>query len=699
MSKGATLFNAHHSPVGAFATFTLGYPGPKGGFGLEAAGPPDENIFIGAERRDGRSYEALPFFASSADAARRYDVARDTEQNPGKVRPFPSTRVRREFSLGSDTWHAGDLTFSIYSAPKRVPDPASASRATLRRALVPAVLAELTLDNRRGKRARKVFFGYEGSNPFYNTRRLDDVSRGKFTGIGQGPVTALVSDSPGVYSGCGFTLDQCLEPDLPENLAFGLGGVGALMAEVPAGRRQTFRFAVCFYRDGTVTSGLRTHYFYTTLFGSIEDVAVYVLGNFDTQKRLALEADALIKQSGLSPARKFQICQAVRSYYGSTEFLRTEDGQPFWTVNEGEYRMLNTFDLTVDHLFFELSRNPWVVRNQLDWFADRYSYTDRVRLPGDRREYPGGLSFTHDMGIGNCLSRPGHSSYEKAGLHGCFSHMTHEQLVNWVCCATTYVRLTGDRAWARRRKKILLACLRSLVNRDHPDPAQRDGVMSADSSRCQGGSEITTYDSLDPSLGQARSNLYLAVKTWAAYLGLEALLDGRAAALAARQSNLCATTIASHAGRDGCIPALLGEGHQARLIPAVEGFVFTLVWGMEKLWSQDGKFAEFHRIMGMHLQTVLNRGGCKFPDGGWKLSSTNDNSWLSKISLCQHVAEKVFGHKPDGRADQAHAAWLLDPENSYQAWSDQMVRGKARGSKYYPRGVTSWLWLGGSAPA
>lgn len=412
MTDRRAFFNAHHAPVGAFATFTLGFPGPKGGLGLELGRPADENIFIGVERRDGRGYEALPFFASSADSARRYDVGAEAPAKQGRVRSFPAAKIRREFSLGSDTWQAGDLTFAIYAPPKSVPDPARASRAALRQALVPAVFAELTIDNRRGQRPRRAFFGFEGSNPFYNTRRLDDVSRGKFTGVGQGPVTAIVSDSPGVYSGSGFTLDQCLEPDLPENLAFGLGGVGALMARVPAGRRQTFRFAVCFYRDGIVTSGLRTHYFYTTLFDSIEHVALYALKNFDTQKRLALEADVLIGHSGLSPARQFQLCHAVHSYYGSTEFLRTDDGQPFWTVNEGEYRMLGTFDLAVDHLFFELARNPWAVRNQLDWFADRYSYTDRVRLPGDQREYPGGLSFTHDMGIGNCLSRPGHSSYE-----------------------------------------------------------------------------------------------------------------------------------------------------------------------------------------------------------------------------------------------------------------------------------------------
>ena len=37
--------------------------------------------------------------------------------------------------------------------------------------------------------------------------------------------------------------------------------------------------------------------------------------------------------------------------------------------------------------------------NVLDLFADRYSYRDRVRFPGDATEYAGGLSFTHDMGV------------------------------------------------------------------------------------------------------------------------------------------------------------------------------------------------------------------------------------------------------------------------------------------------------------
>ena len=554
-----------HAPVGAFATFTLGYRGPSGGLGLELSGPAGENIFVGVEKSSGRGYEALPFFANSADASRRYDVAAGEKVPPGLVSPFADRHIQRDFSLGSDTWRAGDLTFSIYSAPKQVPDPASASLADFRRALVPAVFAELAIDNRRGKKDRKAFFGYEGSNPACNMRRLDDISRGKFSGIGQGPFTAIVSDSRGITSGSGFTLDQCLEPDFEENLGFGLGGTGVLMATIPKGKKAVFRFAICFYRDGTVTTGLPARYFYSELFSSIEEVAAYALRQFDEQKSLALDADRLIRESSLTSDQQFHLCQSVRSYFGSTEFLRTLDGKPFWAVNEGEYRMLNTFDLSVDHLFFEIDRNPWVVRNQLDWYVNRYSYGDRVRLPGDETQYLGGIGFTHDMGIGNCISRPGYSSYEKFGHSGCFSHMTHEQVVNWVCCATTYVLRTGDEAWRKHNASVFRACLRSLVNRDHPDAKQRDGVMSCDSSRCLGGAEITTYDSLDASLGQARNNLYLALKTWAAYVGLSRILKasgfGTDAARAAKQAALCAKTVLSHQSRDGFIPAILGEGN------------------------------------------------------------------------------------------------------------------------------------------
>jgi hypothetical protein len=682
-------YNAQHSPVGAFASFTLGFPGAKGGLGLELGGPADENLYIGLQSADESCFEALPFFAGCADESARYDVTAAASATDDGLRPIPWKAIQRAMSACVDTWSAGDLIFSVYSPVKAVPDPAKAKKQALREALVPAVFAELTIDNRQGKSTRRAFFGYQGGDRYSAMRRLDDLC--PFTGVGQGLRTAIVSDSPGVFSGLGFTAGKCLRPDRPENLVFGLGGTGLLMADVPAGKKRTIRFAICFHREGHVTSGMPCRYFYNRIFPDIESVAAFALEDFDNQKSLATSFDKRLQR--LPEDRRFQLAHAIRSYYGSTEFLEC-DGEPFWVVNEGEYRMMNTFDLTVDHLFFEMEMNPWVVRNQLDWFVKRFSYRDKVRLPGDSTEYPGGLSFTHDMGMANHVSRPGYSTYELFGLDGCFSHMTHEQLVNWVLCAVTYTRGTGDATWLRKHLPVFNACLSSLQKRDHPDPKKRNGVMGADSSRCLGGAEITTYDSLDVSLGQARNNLYLAVKTWAAYLGLESVFpkDSPQARTAARQAGLCASTIASHLRPDAFIPAVMGEGNESRIIPAIEGLAFPKIWGMDDALDRSGRFGELLKALNTHLQTVLKTGTCLFPNGGWKLSSTNDNSWLSKIYLCQFVAERILKTPSSPKADAAHRAWLLHPENAYFAWSDQMVNGIARGSKYYPRGVTAWLW-------
>jgi hypothetical protein len=278
--------------------------------------------------------------------------------------------------------------------------------------------------------------------------------------------------------------------------------------------------------------------------------------------------------------------------------------------------------------------------------------------------------------------------------------MTHEELVNWLLCAAVYGEQTGDEAWVERNMEVFADGLASMMHRDNPDAERGDGVMSLDSSRTLGGAEITTYDSLDVSLGQARGNLYLAVKCWAAYVALEHLFQetGRETQmlLAGRQAERCAATVVSHMTDEGYIPAVLDGENRSRIIPAIEGLVFPLFTHCPDALDPDGRFGELIRALKRHLGTVLARGACLFEDGGWKISSTSDNSFLSKIYLCQFVARRIFGlpwGEDGARADAVHVRWLTDPELSYWSYSDQIVAGRIRGSKYYPRGVTSILWL------
>jgi len=44
-----------------------------------------------------------------------------------------------------------------------------------------------------------------------------------------------------------------------------------------------------------------------------------------------------------------------------------------------------------------------------------------------------------------------------------------------------------------------------------------------------------------------------------------------------------------------------------------------------------------------HLRGVLKPEICLFPDGGWKISSTSNNSCLSKVYLCQFIASEILG--------------------------------------------------------
>ena len=692
------FFNAHHSPIGAFSSFTLGYKGAKGGLGLELGKPADQNIYIGLEKEQGGSFEALPFFEGSEDEAKRYDIEKSTSE---AALPFLTTykKVDREFKLCSDSFKAGNLSFTIYSQACSVPDPDKAFDEELKKVILPAVFVEITVDNTKSSYSRRAFFGYQGNDPYSSMRRLEDTAEDGIIGIGQGGITAIATNSKDVYAALGFSIEALLTEELKENWTFGLGGVGALIMEIPPRAIRTFKIAVCFYRPGNATAGMDTSYYYTRYFKNIEAVASYALNNFDELVEGCKAYSPLLDSSKLSVDQQFMLSHAVRSYYGSTELL-DNNGAPFWVVNEGEYRMMNTFDLTVDQLFYEMKMNPWTVKNELNMFTERYSYYDKVRFPGDSKEYDGGISFTHDMGVANTLSRAGYSTYEKYGIDGCFSHMTQEQLVNWICCGAVYAENSKDKLWLKDKLNIFIECFKSMVNRDHPTAENRTGIMKLDSSRVMGGAEITTYDSLDVSLGQARNNIYLASKCWAAYIALEKIFTNNdlmeLAEDAGLQAEKCAASLVKQVTSQGYIPAVLEKGNNSKIIPAIEGLVFPYFTDCREALDENGRFGPYIKALKKHLNTVLVEGICLFEDGGWKLSSTSNNSWLSKIYLCQFIARKILGirwEEQGAKADAAHVNWLLHPEKSYWCWSDQIISGVPEGSKYYPRGVTAALWL------
>jgi hypothetical protein len=300
------------------------------------------------------------------------------------------------------------------------------------------------------------------------------------------------------------------------------------------------------------------------------------------------------------------------------------------------------------------------------------------------------------MGVHNNFSPFGHSSYELPNLTECFSYMTAEQLCNWSLMAATYVISTGDIGWAAQSVPTIAACVKSLANR-----GGESGFVQFDSARCESGSEITTYDSLDHSLAQTRNNVYMAVKCWASYIGLAIVLEKLnqpEASIARAQVARIEHVLQKHVGPNGVFPAVFeseNPGHASRILPAIEGLMYPLAWGA---LPNDSPFLQMLKRHTRELLLDPQRRNF-FPDGGIRLSSTSDNSWMSKIAIFQHVARRVFHLDEDPKikelfekADAAHVKWQTDG-SGYWACSDQFVNGVAKGSRYYPRIITTALWM------
>jgi hypothetical protein len=693
----STNYHTQHSPFGAFASFTIGLHHSPGGFGIALGAPANQNIYAGFRVKNG-IWNLLPFFRETKSLAAAFttDQIEPVEEiaAPAAYRRLNADDFTRRLGWASDTWASDRFSFSIFSPFDHVPDEQSLSAFVT----APVIAAELEYDNTNGGEEVEVIFGMnetaQPSRPLPDVApRLSGFATGRRYGYASGPAEGLRAVQ-------GHTV---LSPSPAFSDGFQrIGGESALILRIPAGAKARLPLALGFYEAGIVTTGLDCRYYYTRHFSSLEEVLAFGLERHADYVALAQKRDAELAASNLSGDQRWLIAQATHSYLGSSQLL-DHDGAPLWNVNEGEYRMINTFDLTVDHLFFELQWHPWAMRNALDLFVARYSYRDTLQWSGGAKA-EGGISFTHDMGVTNQFSPPGLSSYECTGLHGCFSHMTMEQLVNWVLCAVSYAMKTGDHAWLRASRETLLACKESLEHRDDPDPARRTGILKWDSARCGGGSEITTYDSLDESLGQARNNLYLAVKTLAAWLLLECAFDQLGLPDPARDSAATADKLAKTLTDQfeigtGFFPAVFEKGNRSRILPAIEGLVFPLYLGMDAALARDGRFAKLLDQFEQHMTNALQPGICiDARSGGWKLSSTSCNTWMSKIGIAQHVTRRLFPNALSDAArsaDRVHAGWQQNPGCGAMAMCDQIQSqtGVAIGSKYYPRIVTAILWM------
>jgi hypothetical protein len=745
--------------MGAYLSFTCGHPNTKGGLAAQLGKPADQDLFIGIKpgpRHAPGPLKVLPFFDGAEKLTPQSNFTPEAKDAPAAtlLQPYAPSQVTRRYGHATDEFQTPDFNLRLFTPFGPIPDPATASPEELRNALLPAITAELDIDNSAGSEPLTAFFAINFHDG--GCRLLEQLAphqRGFAFRADLGFAAESSNLTLPLHPLLRWSVEEALTDINPVHL---LGQCPGIALEVPAGQRATLRLALGCYLAHPVTTRLEARYLYARYYQNLEDVLATALARFDTLKQQSHTLDEKLLNSRLSPDQQFLIAHATRSYYANTQLLdlaltNTQPAHPYWIVNEGEYCMMNTLDLAADQVFWELEQNPWVVKNLLDNFLKHYSYTDEVKTTENtegtettsekssvlsvsslvKTTSPGGVSFTHDQGTHNQFSPFGQSAYELPNLTGCFSFMTAEQLCNWILIAATYVDHTSDNAWILKNEPELERAYLSLRSRGI------HRLMEFDSSYCGAGQEITTYDSLDPSLGQARASLYLAVKFWAAYLALELVaerlfrlrgetnialhghaFDGSETFSPWDDAETAADQICAHHPHDGSLQALFevaNPAHAARILSAIEALTFLSHWRSDFtgtwLHLERGPYSKLLAALRTHTQSLLADPARRnhFPDRGIRLSSTSDNSWLSKIALVQHVARSLFHLDENGntlppqssalrtqswpKADAAHVRWLTTGPGAYWCACDQIVNGIARGSKYYPRLITTTLWL------
>ncbi|MBN8217823.1 MAG: hypothetical protein J0L75_14360 [Spirochaetes bacterium] len=707
-NRSTPFFMTHHAPPGAWSSLTFGVPGQGVSLNQEVNEVDiSADLLVAVSRGPGR-VRALPFVTGASaldpETLQREAAAGTLDARPNAPRSrwsfAPEDEITRALGPCSDQYTWEDLSLTVRQRPCEFPDfeKTGVQKGAAGHSLLPAVWLELSIDNRASKDPA---MGFIGLSIFKNRlRTLDLTHPGKLCGVAYSDRWALAAvPVPGAVGtmrdGAIARHIEQMRPAMEHK-----GREGGVWCRVPPGARRTLTCVLAFYRGGVATQGVKGVYAYSAHWPEVEAVALAALSATRAVKAEAEAHDRMIAAAGGTGEQKAVFAQAVRAYAANTQ-MTLAGKKVLYTVLEGMYCWRNTMDLCADHLPFELWRSPWLVRNLLDQFLDRYTTRDRLRFPGQKAARPGGLSFTHDMGSYTTYTPPGTSGYEQPGITGCYSYMTQEELLNGAFLLGAYALTGGDKTWWAKRGKALVSVLDSMENRDHPVAAQRDGIMKGESLLVgESGAEITSYDALDHSLMAARGNGYLAVKTFAAALVLQAAFArhgkkteaARAGAYAAR----CAATLEKAFDESKAIlPANLYSQSESRVAAAVEGLAVPLFLGLKKaITAHPGLVEKLKR----HLHTCLVPGQCiDAATGGLRLSSTSPNTWPSKGILVLYVMENLFSMDLKGRYGSLLpelVAWCQVSAKDVTV-SDQILSDtrKTKGAHYYPRIVTAALWL------
>lgn len=691
------FFMTHHSPVGAYASLTFGAIGKGVSIDFESPRVKEERYDLYAGYSQDGTVMALPFRENISVTTEQLDSADEGNKEIKREKKngwtfFAEQEITRTLTPCIDRFEAGKMTLEVYTPHTALEDPEKEALSAY--ALCPAMLVRLVIDNQDGDTPATGYLGL-GNRVL---RYMHSVKIDGLKGLGsKNSWMLLTKEDSDAFVLRSFQLDYLLQKDID---ILHETGPGAICVKAAPGEKKELFTVFGFYTGDPATCGIETFYAYNQHFANVREACRLVL---DQAERIMEESAALdekMAQAVKDPVKLQLIAQGVRGYEASTQ-LGVADGKYYYNVGEGAYCWRNTLDLAADHLPWELYRNPWVVRNIMDLYIERYSYYDQATFaeePG--KLYPGGLSFNHDQGNFVTFSGEQHSDYETDKYVDalCYFYMTIEELLNGIYCIAAYALHTGDKAWMEKRAEVLRQLMISMENRDHYDPAKRDGILKATSSRTgKTGKESTTYDALDHSLMDAPGNLYVAVKTGCALMMLqkcfEELQDAAFAKRAADMLALNQASLAKFKTEEGYLRANLYSDTDSRVLAAVESLAVPYMLGLT-----GEALAPVKDLLLAHIRTCMQEGFCiDETTGGVRLSSKSNNTWVSKVILSFAAMEKVFGidlekEYPTAMRELAYWCQVAAKDDTI---SDQVLttERKVIGGCYYPRSASAAIWI------
>jgi hypothetical protein len=243
--------------------------------------------------------------------------------------------------------------------------------------------------------------------------------------------------------------------------------------------------------------GKKHPFLYASRFASLEAVADWARTNGGDIFANAKKVDAIVAGNNLSPSINHLMAQTLHSWLMNTWWV-DRDGKDWFSVWEGSCGFHSTVDVEFTQSPFYLAVWPELLGIELDYWPE-FSKSGTLTL-GDRGE---GTEFlSHDCGA---MAQANGQDYPH--------EMEVEETTNYLIMLYAHWRRTGNFSIARKWAKTVVKYLHFLERCDTKGKGVPDvGVAN-------------TIDDGAPALQYGREQVYLAVKTLAAFQCGAAILE------------------------------------------------------------------------------------------------------------------------------------------------------------------------------